>query len=195
MIGDIVFFVEELSMEATLKILVPKILGNCPFRIINFQSKSKLLKNLSARLRGYRHDESIRAIIILVDRDNDDCVQLKEKLECAVESTNLRNKIPIINRIVIEELEAWFFGDWSAVRQAYERVKDITKSSKFRDSDAIIGGTWEALERQLNNAGYFREGLAKITCARSVASHMEPDRNRSKSFQVFYRSLLSFRGT
>lgn len=28
----------------------------------------------------------------------------------------------LVNRIAIEELEAWYFGDWEAVRTAYPRI-------------------------------------------------------------------------
>jgi hypothetical protein len=28
----------------------------------------------------------------------------------------------VLNRIVVEELEAWFFGDVQAIRQAYPKV-------------------------------------------------------------------------
>jgi hypothetical protein len=56
--------------------------------------------------------------------------------------------------------------------------------------DAIAGGTWEALERLLRRLNYFPEGLPKIAVARKVSEHMDPERNRSKSFQVFRDGLL-----
>jgi hypothetical protein len=91
---------------------------------------------------------------------------------------------------VIEELEAWYFGDWEAVRRAYPKVDaTIPAQAKYRDPDAIKGGTWEALERALKKAGYFKSGLRKVELARAVAEHMEPGRNTSHSFKVLRTAL------
>ena len=49
----------------------------------------------------------------------------------------------------------------------------------------VLGGTWEALERVLRKASYFKTGLRKMECARQVAQHMDPARNASRSFQAF----------
>ena len=97
----------------------------------------------------------------------------------------------IANRIVIEELEAWYFGDWEAVRQAYPRVSaKIPRRARFRDPDAIKGGTWEAFERVMKKHGYFTTGLRKVEAAESIAAHINPDRNKSRSFSVFRRVLV-----
>ena len=96
------------------------------------------------------------------------------------------------NRIAVEELEAWFFGDWTAVQAAYPRVSASQVSKQgFRDPDAVLGGTWEALERVLKKAGYFKTGLRKMECAKQVAQHMEPARNASRSFQAFAGAVAS----
>ena len=100
------------------------------------------------------------------------------------------NGYQVVNRIVIEELEAWFFGDWQAVQAAYPRVAGtIPRKAAFRDPDAIAGGTWEAIERILKRAGYFKGGLRKLELAREVAQHMEPARNSSHSFRVFENAV------
>jgi hypothetical protein len=89
----------------------------------------------------------------------------------------------VVKRIVVEELEAWFFGDWEAVREAYPRVpRSVPRGRRHRFPDAIQGGTWEAFERELQKAGYFKSGLRKIEAARAVAAHMDPARNESPSF-------------
>ena len=97
----------------------------------------------------------------------------------------------LINRLAIEELEAWYFGDWDAVKSAYPRGSaKIPQQAKYREPDAIAGGTWETFERILKKAGYFKTGLRKIEAARTVASYMNPARNRSPSFQVLRKALL-----
>ncbi|WP_410250836.1 hypothetical protein [Sodalinema sp.] len=52
------------------------------------------------------------------------------------------------------------------------------------------GGTWETLEKVLQRGGYHKGGLEKLRAAREIAPHMNPSVNRSRSFQVFYKSLL-----
>ena len=66
---------------------------------------------------------------------------------------------------------------------------NIPAKQGYRDPDAIAGGTWEALERVLQRAGYFRSGLRKIEAARAIAEHMDPARNRSASFRSFHRTI------
>ncbi|MDY6832576.1 MAG: DUF4276 family protein [Thermodesulfobacteriota bacterium] len=96
----------------------------------------------------------------------------------------------VVNRLAIEELEAWFFGDPEALVQAYPRVpKTIGKRASFRKPDAIAGGTWEALERVLKKASYYPNGISKVETARNISRYMEPNRNSSKSFQVFRDAL------
>ena len=87
---------------------------------------------------------------------------------------------------MIEELEAWYFGDWQAVRAAYPRVSEtIPNKAPYRVPDAIAGGTWEAFERILKRHGYFTTGLRKVETARAIAPHIDPKRSCSQSFGLF----------
>jgi hypothetical protein len=96
----------------------------------------------------------------------------------------------VANRIAIEELEAWYFGDWPAVQAVYPKLPDgVPRSRGFRDPDAIVGGTWEAFERVLQRHGHVQAGLAKIEAARAIGRHIEPSRSRSASFQAFHAAL------
>ena len=90
-----------------------------------------------------------------------------------------------MTRIAVEELEAWYFGDWQAVCAAYPRVSPNTpRQARYRDPDAIAGGTWEAFERILQQHGYFKPGLAKVQAAAAIGQQIDPARNRSHSFAV-----------
>lgn len=195
MLEKLIVFVEEYSMEAALESLLPKMLGDIEFQLITFQCKDDLLKNAPDRLKGYAAwlPENW-CILVLVDRDDDDCFELKARLEAMAANAGLLTKtqappgrrFQVANRIAIEELEAWFFGDWTAVQAAYPRVPaTVPQKSGFRDPDGVAGGTWEAMERVLKRAGYFSTGLRKLELARSVAGHMDIQRNRSRSFQAF----------
>lgn len=125
---------------------------------------------------------------------------LKQKLEKITTDAGLITKssvasnqsFQILTRLAIEELEAWFFGDVRAITQAYSKVSsNLASQSKYRDPDAIKGGTWEALQRVLKKAGYHQGGLEKVKAAREISRHMNPQQNRSKSFQIFYSGLLN----
>lgn len=179
-------------MEEALQRLLPKMLrSGVSAAIRQFQCKDDLLKQLPQRLMGYAQWLPDTAkVLVIVDRDDDDCLQLKATLEQMAHQAGLgtrqrpaQGQFQIINRIAIEELEAWFFGDWAAVRAAYPKVDEtVPKRAAYRDPDAIKGGTWEALERELQKKGYFKQGLRKLELARNVASHMNPTQNQSQSF-------------
>jgi hypothetical protein len=101
----------------------------------------------------------------------------------------------IANRLAIEELEARYFGDWEAVRAAYWKVpSSVPLKTRYRHPDAITGGTWEAFERVLKRAGYFKNGLRQIEAAHAVAAHMDPLRNTSPSFRALRNVLQEFVG-
>ena len=194
----IIFLVEELSVEAALLNLLPKILGeSASFEIHPFQCKTDLISKLPERLRSYaKWLPNDRRIVVLVDEDRSDCQLLKEIMEKAARDAGLvtrtmnDSRFKVLNRIAVEELEAWFFGDVSAINQAYPKVPETLGSrSKYHDPDSIKGGTWEALERELKRAGYFPGGLRKIEAAKTISALMQPDRNSSKSFQMFRDGL------
>jgi hypothetical protein len=194
------FLIEETSAEAVLQNIVPKVVGQTiSFRIHPFQGKSDLLKKLPDRLKGYKNwiPKDWR-IVVLIDRDNDECKQLKTKMELIAQRAGFKTKsmsfgssnFQVLNRLAIEELEAWFFGDIAAIHAAYPRISiHLGGRANYRDPDAITGGTWEALERVLKRGKYFSGGLNKLAAARAISLHLDPERNRSHSFQIFRRGL------
>ncbi len=198
--------VEERSAEEALRLLLPKIVGSgVSFEIHAFEGKRDLLAKLPSRLRGYArwiHQTETR-VVVLVDEDRQDCRQLKGGLEGVAAAAGLTTKTVagvgqpflVLNRVAVEELEAWFLGDCDAIVAAYPRVPSSLPSRQgFRDPDAVKGGTWEQLDRVLQRAGYHRGGIAKIAAAKDIVPHMDPARNRSTSFQHFcagLRALLS----
>ena len=193
------FLVEERSMEALLLALLPRLLPrDRTFQVHVFQGKRDLLQKLESRLRGYARwlSDDCR-IVVMVDRDNDECHALKAQLEEAAGRAGLLTRSraaghpwQLVNRVAIEELEAWYFGDWQAVRAAYPRVSaTIPNKAAYRVPDAIPGGTWEAFERILKRHGYFTTGLRKVEAARAVAAHIDPARNRSQSFGLFVSAI------
>ncbi len=194
------FLVEEPSAEAFLAQLLPRIIGNqSTFTIHVHQGKSDLLNKLGGRLRGYaKWLPATARIVVLVDQDDDDCTALKERMEQVAAAAGLATRSHsndatwrVVNRLAIEELEAWYFGEWTGVRRAFPRVpENVPLRAAFRESDNILGGTWEALERVFQNAGYFRGGLRKIEVATAIGREIDPTLSTSRSFINFRDSLL-----
>lgn len=196
MIGRLEVLVEELSCERFLRSALPRIVPNVPFEIRTFNGKHDLLRKLPGRLRGYAHLKQTAdiGVVVVVDRDNDDCIDLKARLDRMAEKVGLATasrtpqgeRFDVLNRIVVEELEAWFFGDIAALRNVFPRLPEsLAQQAKYRDPDAIVGGTAETLQRLLQRHGYARGGLAKVKTAEQVVQHMDFEGNTSQSFRQF----------
>jgi ABC-type uncharacterized transport system substrate-binding protein len=199
------FLVEEQSMEEALKNIIPEIIGdgtNVKFEIRCFNGKPALLKHLPNRLEGYKNQFDNKLlppdtrIIVVVDKDNDNCERLKERLEEIAEKANLTTKTKskessdyqVVNRIVVEELEAWFFGDIEAVATAYPKIPTtLAQKKKYRNPDHIRG-TSEALKKVLQERGYL-DSESKVKVAKKISKYMKPERNTSTSFKVFKQAI------
>lgn len=197
-----IFFLEEPSAEATLETLLGKHFGaEHTFQFHVHPGKQHLLKNLSHRLRGYSwalddYRDAYR-FVVLLDRDQDDCLELKARLEELAEScgfatpgrSSSAKNVRLINRIIVAELEAWFLGDPEALRRAFPGLsKTFEKKSAFRNPDSVVNPA-KRLEGLLRSAGHYPGGLAKIDAARRIGPHLDPARNRSRSFNLFFQSL------
>jgi hypothetical protein len=196
------FLLEEPSAEAFLEGILPRLLpAGATANLIAFQGKTDLLDKLEPRLRGYRPWlPADWRIVVLLDEDREDCRILKTRMEAAARAAGFATKsnrgaggvFTVLNRIAVEELEAWFFGDVPAMVAAYPGVSPhLGSRAAYRAPDNIGGGTWEALERELQRAGYYGGGLPKIEVARNMATHMQPARNTSPSFRCFCAGLAA----
>ena len=128
----VIFLLEEPSAEALLQTLLPKILpAGTDFDLVVFQGKKNLLANLPSRLRGYKnwiHPDW--RIVVLIDEDREDARALKRSLEHIARDAGFATKtapdrtggFTVLNRIAIEEIEAWFFGDVPALAAAFPGV-------------------------------------------------------------------------
>lgn len=197
---QIEFLVEEPSAEEALRHILPKLVrGRARWKLVNFGSKYKLLKALPDRLAAYRdriaRGERLR-VVVLVDRDSDDCAALKRQLEDMAKAEGLATKTSpdaqgqflVVNRIAVEELESWFIGDPAALRQAFSSLPAIDAGKGiFRNPDN--GGSWEALHRFLKKHGIYKSSYPKIDAARRIAPKLDLQANRSRSFRVFVQGV------
>ena len=179
-------------------------LGHIPknLRGISDPSKRILLDQLPRLLRGYgRYFNKIglpAAIIVVVDLDNRDCKAFKQELLDVLNACRPRPRT--LFRIAIEESEAWLLGDRDAVKAAYPGARDSVLNGYVQDS---ICGTWEVLadaihpggSARLRKSGYPATGIAKCEWAENIAPHLDVNRNRSRSFQVFRDGVKALAGT
>lgn len=190
---------EEESARKALDNLLPKLVVNeHTYRIITYQGKNDMLKKLPAVLKGYsRFVPNDWVIIVLMDLDKDKCNDLKKRLNQFATDANLKIKnsfsqtsaFQVLNRIAIEELEAWFLGDPEAIRKAFPRVGHFDNQAKYRIPDSIVDPC-ETLERILKKASYYSSGLRKVEVADKISKFMQPLNNKSKSFAIFWDGVF-----
>ncbi len=202
--------VEDQSGKIILEATIGKILGvDHTCRIFSYGGLGHIPKDLSGKadprgrlllnklpglLRGYGKSQQDfpAAVIVVVDLDNKDCLDFKQQM---VDILNHCNPKPTTRfRMAIEEIEAWLLGDPDAVKTAYPDTREQILNDYVQDS---VCGTWETLadaiypggSQKLGKMGYPHIGRIKSEWAGNIARHLDPERNRSKSFQVFRNGL------
>ena len=186
--------VEDASTEEALKVLTPRVTSkHRSQRISSFNGKHDMLEKLPGRFRGYAKWKLDCNVVVVIDKDREDCTLLKSKIEDNARDCGLLDKTfgkypkRLAIRIAVTELETWFLGDPAAVNRAFPKVRETDLHIKG-SVDKILAPA-KRLERVLQRRGYYRTGMPKLQVARLVAEHMEPDRNKSPSFQLLMRTL------
>jgi len=190
------FLVEGTSEVKLLEGLLPRLIPNHKFAVYPHQGKGKIpndpqappnpmhrgvLDLLPATLRAWGKSLSPQTdrVVLLVDLDDDDCKFLLQKLSDVLAAIE---PAPIcIFRLAIEEVEAWYLGDWAALKRAFPRATKILWSSYKQDA---ICGTWETLQKIIQDPVDRKTSWAeKMGVELSVAE--VGNANRSVSFQKF----------
>ncbi|HEX4966436.1 MAG TPA: hypothetical protein VF173_36850 [Thermoanaerobaculia bacterium] len=150
-----------------------------------------MLDQLPAKLRAYGRvlNPATERVLVLVDLDGDDCGDLKARLLKVLDSCD--PKPVVLFRIAIEETEAFYLGDSSAIRKAFPGAK--LRRLKTYDQDSICG-TWELFQEVIGARVEDKPGWAE-----QMADHLGTDwqggqANRSPSFRQFCKGLLSLAG-
>ena len=195
--------VEDSSGAALMQHLMPKLLGDAAseheWRIHDFKGVGHIPKKLTQRsdariktlldklpkmLEGYGKS-GYEAVLVLLDTDRRDVSAFRREL------TRLLAHCPhapkTIFSLATEEVEAWYFGDRTALLQAYPRADKNVLNTYNQDS---ICGTWELLadavvkggSALLKKQGFFKAGEFKHECANRIGPLMDVSRNLSPSF-------------
>jgi hypothetical protein len=180
------------GQDHTYRVHAYKGIGHIPknLQAVADPQKRILLDRLPKILQGYgrsfRNDQAV--VLVVVDLDDRDCIQFKKELLGVL--AHCEPKPSALFRIAIEEVEAWYLGDHSALKKAYPRVREHILNGYAQDS---ICGTWEKLadaiytggSSKLRMLGYPAVGAIKCEWAEKISPHMGLTSNASKSFQVF----------
>ena len=201
---QIEFLVEEISAKAALDQLLPRLLPGHSCRVRVFEGWQDLLGQLKAVLQGYhrrifREGQTQLRVVVLLDGDGI-CERRKAALEAKAAEASLLTKTTagpgqvfhVLNRIAVQELEAWWLGDREAIISAYPGVKPAHFKGIGRDTDAPLKPNdtlWEVLKK----GRYFLTGKRKTQWATDISQHLDPARNTSPSFHYFCEGLAALR--
>ncbi len=212
--------VEDQSGKKALKILVPKIIGDDhTFRVFAYKGIGRIPKGLSAKgdankrillnrlpslLRGYGNTfasyppDFPAAVIVVCDLDDKCLKAFRQELDTILNTCDPKPETRFC--IAIEEGEAWFLGDISAIKSAYPKAKDTVLKAYKNDS---ICGTWECLANAvytggstaLSAKGWQTVGAEKSQWAEKITPHMDITNNASPSFAYFRDKLRQLTAT
>ena len=145
---ELVFLLEEESAKTFLESLLPRILDNSVVtRLIAFEGKQDLEKQLTRKIRGYTNPDA--RFIVMRDQDsNPDCKAIKaELLQKCDDAGKLKQSLV---RIACKELESFYLADLAAVESALS----LTGLAKHQN---------KAIYRNPDNCQNPSKELAKLT--------------------------------
>lgn len=183
MVEHVVFLLEEPSAEDFLRVIVQKYLGNeITAHFLVFEGKQDLEKQLVRKLRGWVLPRS--CFLVMRDQDSGDCVVIKNRLKGLCKEAG---KPDAVVRVACRELETFFVADWQAIAEAYGKpaLANQSRLAKYRNPD-LLGSPSQEIKKIL-------PGYQKRDGARRIAPLLNPERNRSSSFQALFRSLIKLR--
>lgn len=178
---SLVIFVEEPSMEAMLRGLMPSIgLDLSRVTIIAHQGVSDLESSLPRKLRSWKDQNAY--FLIMRDNDRGNCEARKAKLLAIAEAAGKAERTVV--RIVCQELEAWFLGDPVALEKA-NYISVGRRPNVLRCDPDNVQHPADAIKRLIAN-------YQKFQGAQTISSFLNPDDNRSKSFLHCVATLRHF---
>ena len=173
---ELVFLLEERSAQALLESLLPRLLPpELPYRLIPFEGKQDLEKQLTRRIRGYLNDEA--RFVVLRDQDSaPDCKVVKRRLLALCAASGRGHDCLV--RIACRELETIYLAYLQAVEQALS-TRGLAKqqgSRKFRAPDQL-----ESPSRELRVLT--KQNYEKVAGSRAIGQYLDLANERSATFR------------
>jgi hypothetical protein len=161
-----------------------------PSKRILLNNLPRLLKGYGRTFAGYRNYAA--AVIVVCDLDDRNCKTFRAELLKILRACDPKPDTRFC--LAIEEGEAWFLGDLSAVKGAYPKAKDAVLNSYVLDG---ICGTWEKLADAVYQGGasalvaegWQAVGAEKAKWAEAITPRMNVAKNKSPSFRYFALKL------
>jgi len=195
--------VEGPAEEAWIADWARRLIPGHKVRVYPHQGKGRLLTNeqpdkaqrgvldlLRATLRGWANtfNPDTDRILVLVDRDEDDASELRQRMRAVHEEISPTR--PAAFQVAVMESEAFFLGDRRALKLAWPGADLKLLDSTKPDED----WRWELFSKVIKTSGQ-----NKPAWARAIAPHLGtqlsgPDANRSPSFRSFAAALLQLCG-
>lgn len=170
---EIVFLLEELSAQAMLEGLVPRLVPDgIAVRYIPFEGKSDLERQLARRVQRYANPAA--RFIVLRDQDAADCQAVKARLAGLCKRAGRPSAVV---RIACRELEAFYLADLAAVEHGMGLTGLARRQNraKYRSPDAMTSPSAEL--KRLTDGAY-----QKVSCSRAIGPQLDPGNSRSRSF-------------
>ena len=143
-----------------------------------------LLDQLPATLRAYAAScSSDEAVLVLIDADEDNCEELKNRLLDV--ATQVCPRLRVVFRIAIEETEAFYLGDLKALKAAFPQ-SDIVRARDLEPDSRPPQGTAEIFAEIVGDGA-----LRKVEWAEIMGSKLttKPGESRSRSFQKLHDGI------
>jgi hypothetical protein len=173
---ELVFLLEEPSARAMLENLLPRLLDDgIRFRLVPFEGKQDLERQLVRRVRGYQNPHA--RFIVLRDQDSHPaCRDLKQRIVRLCQQSGKGGHCLV--RLACQELETFYLADLQAVEVALGIGKVAAQQGhrKFRDPDRLGSPSREL--RTLT-----RERYQKVSGSREIGKHLSLNNTRSASFR------------
>ncbi|MDR2705383.1 MAG: DUF4276 family protein [Planctomycetaceae bacterium] len=203
-----IFLVEDVSGETTLKIVLDKIglkpeqyeihsyrgIGKIPENLKKNDSdpkKRQLLTQLPKLLKGFsnRYQNLNYTIFVMCDLDERCFKRFRKELLDVAKNCNADRHTQFF--FSVKEMEAWFLGDFNAIKQTYPRARQRKNyiESKFGCwetlAESIKKGLSKELKKQKEKEGYFVIGKLKNQWATEITPHLDIQKNSSPCFCYF----------
>jgi len=169
-------------MKALLDELLPRLFPGWVefqhFQCVAHEGKSDLDRSVPRKLANWRIPGD--RFVVIRDNDGADCIDVKARLTDMCQESG---RPDTLIRLVCQELEGWYLGDLAALGMAFEAPKVDTPAhrKRFTDPDSWLKPSVE-VKRLVPS---FQKGSG----ARLVAPHLDPVRNVSRSFGVFFTGV------
>ena len=186
--GRIIFLLEEPSMKVLLDNWLPRLFPGWVerqhFLCIQHEGKSDLDRSIPRKLAAWHFPDD--RFVIVRDNDNTDCIALKARLRSLCQESG-RSETMI--RLVCQELEGWYIGDLAALAAAFNRPMLDTPAHRKR---FIYPDVWQKPSVEVKR---LVPVFHKYSGARVMALHLNPEKNRSRSLQVFVTGIRRLAGS